>query len=335
MYEIPNLQSSDSKPSAIAVLTSGGDSPGMNPAIRGVVRAALHQGIKVYGVNKGYSGLIIGDMAEMDSASVTNIVQRGGTLLKSDRCLAFKDPAVRHQAAEVLKEKGIEGLVVIGGDGSLTGAHLLTQENDIKVIGLPGTIDNDIYGTDFSIGFDTAVNTAVESIDKIRDTATSHDPLFIVEVMGRNSGFIALNVGIAGGAQDIFIPEKITNVDEVINRVHNSFKRGKLNSILVTVEGQKAGRAYDLAEQIRKKSKLDAKVCILGHVQRGGSPSARDRILASAFGAGAVDGLQKGMTDYSVGLTNSSLSYCPLSDCTKNKKEIRDDLLLLTQELAN
>lgn len=333
MYEIPNLQSSDSKPSAIAVLTSGGDSPGMNPAIRGVVRAALHQGIKVYGVNKGYSGLIIGDMAEMDSASVTNIVQRGGTLLKSDRCLAFKDPAVRYQAAEVLKEKGIEGLVVIGGDGSLTGAHLLTQENDIKVIGLPGTIDNDIYGTDDTIGFDTAVNTALDAIDKIRDTALSHENLFLVEVMGRNSGFIATHVGIACGAEMIIAPEYEIQAESICFQLANNRLQGKGSSgIIVVAEGPKPGLTTHLAKQLNQHQ-LDPKVCILGHIQRGGSPSGHDRVLASCLGASAVDYLCAGFNDVMIGVRNGKITETPLQQIIEKNKKLDNRLFERAQLL--
>lgn len=326
MYETPSFQVNESKPKAIAVLTSGGDSPGMNPAIRGVVRAALHQGIKVFGVNRGYSGLIIGDMDEMNSASVTNIVQRGGTLLKSDRCLAFKDPAVRHQAAEVLKEKDIEALVVIGGDGSLTGAHLLTQENNIRVIGLPGTIDNDIYGTDDTIGFDTAVNTALDAIDKIRDTALSHESLFLVEVMGRNSGFIATHVGIACGAEMIIVPEYEVQADSICFQLVNNRLQGKGSSgIIVVAEGPKPGLTTHLAKQLNQH-KLDPKVCILGHIQRGGSPSGHDRVLASCLGSSAVDYLCAGYNDVMIGVRNGSISETPLKYIIEKSKKLDNQL---------
>ncbi|KXJ51848.1 6-phosphofructokinase [Neptuniibacter pectenicola] len=324
MYKIPSLPSSDKKPRAIAILTSGGDSPGMNPAIRGVVRAALHKGIKVYGVTKGYSGLIIGDMTEMNSASVTNIVQRGGTLLKSDRCLAFKDPAVRHQAAMVLKEKDIDALIVIGGDGSLTGAHLLTQENNINVIGLPGTIDNDIYGTDDTIGFDTAVNTALDAIDKIRDTALSHESLFLVEVMGRNSGFIATHVGIACGAEMVVVPEYETKAETICFQLANNRLLGKgASGIIVVAEGQTPGLTTHLAN-VLAQHQLEAKVCILGHIQRGGSPSGHDRVLASCLGAAAVDYLCAGYNDVMIGVRDSIITDTPLKQVIEKNKKLDD-----------
>ncbi|MAY42166.1 MULTISPECIES: 6-phosphofructokinase [unclassified Neptuniibacter] len=328
MYITPTLNDSEptSKPRAIAVLTSGGDCPGMNPAIRGVVRAALHKGIKVFGVQRGYSGLIIGDMQEMDSSSVSNIVQRGGTFLKSDRCPAFKDPAVRYQAAEVLKEKGIDAVVVIGGDGSLTGAHLLTSENDIRVIGLPGTIDNDIYGTDLTIGFDTAVNTAVEAIDRIRDTALSHESLFLVEVMGRNSGFIATHVGIACGAEMIIIPEYELQIDAICFQLVNNRLQGKSSSgIIVVAEGPKPGVTTNIAKQLNQQE-LDPKVCILGHIQRGGSPSGHDRVLASCLGTSAVDYLCAGYNDVMIGVQNGKIKETPLHQIIENNKQLDNQL---------
>lgn len=325
MYEIPSL-SIDTKPSAIAVLTSGGDSPGMNPAIRGVVRTALNQGIDVYGINRGYSGLIIGDMQPMTSASVTDIVQRGGTLLKSDRCEAFHDPAVRHQAAEVLSEKGIDGLVVIGGDGSLTGAHLLATESRISVIGLPGTIDNDIYGTDDTIGFDTAVNTAIEAIDKIRDTALSHESLFLVEVMGRNSGFIATHVGIACGAEMIVVPEYEIQVDAMAFQLVNNRLLGKGSSgIIVVAEGPTPGLTTNLAKQLQQHEQ-NPKVCILGHIQRGGSPTGHDRLLASCLGASAVDYLCAGYNDIMIGVRGGVICETPLQHVVEKPKALDEKL---------
>ena len=241
MYRLPELNKT-TQINAIAVMTSGGDSPGMNPAIRSVTRAALNQGVRVFGINRGYSGLIIDDLFELKSSDVTNIVQRGGTIRKSDRCEAFKDPIVRNQAAEILKEHGIGGLIVIGGDGSLTGAHLLTQETGLPVVGLPGTIDNDIYGTDDTIGFDTALNTALEAIDKIRDTAVSHERIFLVEVMGRNSGHIASQVGVACGAEMIVVPEIDFKLDALCFSLANQRAEGRGSSgIIVVAEGPKPG----------------------------------------------------------------------------------------------
>ncbi|WP_415885548.1 6-phosphofructokinase [Neptuniibacter sp. QD37_6] len=322
MYTHTSINTTEDKPTAIAVLTSGGDSPGMNPAIRGVVRSALHQGIKVYGVHKGYSGLIIGDMWKMDSASVTNIVQRGGTLLKSDRCQAFLDPAVRHQAAEVLLKKGIDSLVVIGGDGSLTGAHMLASESTIRVIGLPGTIDNDIYGTDDTIGFDTAVNTALDAIDKIRDTALSHESLFLVEVMGRNSGFIATHVGIACGAELVVIPEYEVKVEAISFQLANNRVQGKGSSgIIVVAEGPTPGLTYNLAKQLEQHGQ-QPKVCILGHIQRGGRPTGHDRVLASCLGAAAVDYLCGGYNDVMIGIKNGAITETPLQHIIDKKKQL-------------
>lgn len=321
MYSIPTLEVIH-KPNAIAVLTSGGDSPGMNPAIRGVVRAALNQDIRVVGIHKGYSGLITGDFEEMNSASVTNIVQRGGTLLKSDRCLAFKDPKVRKLGAEILADNQIDALVVIGGDGSLTGAHLLCRETGIPVIGLPGTIDNDIYGTEDTIGFDTAVNTALDAIDKIRDTALSHESLFLVEVMGRNSGFIATHVGIACGAEMIVVPEYEVKVDTICYQLAHNRQTGQGSSgIIVVAEGPIPGLTYSLAHQLEANGQAP-KVCILGHIQRGGSPSGHDRVLASCLGASAVDYLCAGISDIMVGVQNGAICATPLAEVIAHKKAL-------------
>lgn len=332
MYRLPALNPVRSF-NAIAVLTSGGDSPGMNPAIRAVVRTALHAGIRVYGVQRGYSGLIIGDMTEMKSGDVSNIVQRGGTLLKSDRCAAFKDPVVRKQAATILQEKGIDGLVVIGGDGSLTGAHLLAVEHNIPVIGLPGTIDNDIYGTEDTIGFDTAVTTALEAIDKIRDTALSHETLFLVEVMGRNSGFIATQVGLACGAEMIVVPDFDTQVENICFQLAADHAAGRGSSgIIVVAEGNKAGLTYRLAQQLEAHNQK-AKVCILGHIQRGGSPSGHDRVLASCLGAAAVNALRNGETNKMVGVENGEIIGVPLEHVVNRNKQLNPQMVELVNIL--
>jgi len=332
MYRLPALNPVRSF-NAIAVLTSGGDSPGMNPAIRSVVRTALHAGIRVYGVQRGYSGLIIGDMTEMKSGDVSNIVQRGGTLLKSDRCAAFKDPVVRKQAATILQEKGIDGLVVIGGDGSLTGAHLLAVEHNIPVIGLPGTIDNDIYGTEDTIGFDTAVTTALEAIDKIRDTALSHETLFLVEVMGRNSGFIATQVGLACGAEMIVVPDFDTQVENICFQLAADHAAGRGSSgIIVVAEGNKAGLTYRLAQQLEAHNQK-AKVCILGHIQRGGSPSGHDRVLASCLGAAAVNALRNGETNKMVGVENGEIIGVPLEHVVNRNKQLNPQMVELVNIL--
>lgn len=318
----------------IGVFTSGGDSPGMNAAIRAVVRTAHYRGKEVVGIYQGYTGILKGASVTMDLRSVANILQRGGTILKSGRSLEFIQVQNRAQAPAKLKEMGVDALVCIGGDGSFRGAMALWTEHRIPVVGLPGTIDNDVNQTDTTIGFDTAVNTALEAIDRIRDTAASHDRLFIVEVMGRDSGFIAAHVAIAGGAEEVFIPENLTQIDSAIESIQRGLNRGKTSSILVTAEGQKPGRAYDLAEAIRKKSGFEAKVCILGHIQRGGAPTAFDRILASRMGAGAVDVLLSGQCDVMVGLQNGRYVSVPFTEATKKKQFNDPEMLQLLRILS-
>lgn len=332
MYTLPSLNITK-RYGAIAVLTSGGDAPGMNPAIRGVTRAALGQGIPVFGIRKGYSGLLANDMEEMGSSSVSNIVQRGGTVLKSDRCMAFLDPQVRARAADILRQRGIEALVVIGGDGSLTGAHLLHQETGIDVIGIPGTIDNDIFGTDDTIGFDTAVNTALEAIDRIRDTASSHERHFLVEVMGRNSGFIAVHVGMAAGAEMILVPEQIVETDHISRELAESRRTGTGSSgIIVVAEGPTPGFTARLAEQLRQQGE-DPRVCILGHIQRGGTPSGHDRVLATCMGVMAVRYLQAGYTDIMVGVHNGRILDVPLADVISFRKGLDPTLLEIALQI--
>ncbi len=306
----------------------------MNAAVRAVVRMALFQKLQILGIRHGYNGMMAGEFEPLGASSMANVLQKGGTVLKTGRSHGFMKPEGRDTAARKLKEAGIDGLICIGGDGSFRGAHLLWQEHKVPVIGVPGTIDNDIFGTDTTIGFDTAVNTALEAIDKIRDTAASHDRLFIVEVMGRDSGFIALDVGLAGGAEEIFIPENPITVEQAIEHVQRGVARGKLSSILIAAEGQKPGRAYDLAELIRKKSGMESKVCILGHIQRGGSPTASDRILASRLGGAAVESLLTGHTDCMVGVQNQELVRVPLEHTFGSKKSVRKDLIRLAQILS-
>jgi 6-phosphofructokinase 1 len=318
----------------ISVITSGGDAPGMNAALRAVVRTALSRGVLVEAAVGGYSGIIRGDFKTLDLGSMANVIQRGGTIIKTGRSMEFMKPEGRQQAAESLRARGIEGLVVIGGDGSFRGAQTLQEEHKISVVGVPGTIDNDIYGTDTTIGFDTAINTALEAIDRIRDTAASHDRLFIVEVMGRESGFIATHVGLAGGAEEIFFADNPITVDQAINTIKRGLERGKKSSILVTAEGQKPGRAYDLAESIRKKTGFDAKVCILGHVQRGGSPTAADRVVASRMGAQAVEWLLQGQINVMTGLSGANLVPVPLSDVFSKKKTASLGLVELARTLS-
>lgn len=307
----------------------------MNAAVRAVVRVGLTKGFKLVGVLQAYTGLLKKQVVPMELRSVANILQRGGTILKSGRTMEFYKPEIRAQAAANCREMGIDALVVIGGDGSYMGAHLLWQEHGIPVVGCPGTIDNDINGTDLTIGYDTAVNTALDAIDRIRDTAASHDRLFIVEVMGRESGHIAIEVGLAGGAEEIFIPENPVTVDDAIKQIQRGLERGKTSSILVAAEGQKPGRAYDLAEAIRKKSGFEAKVCVLGHVQRGGSPTAADRNLASRMGAAAIQVLQGGHADVMICLQAGQIVMVPMDVAFAAKRKVPNELIDLAKLLAN
>jgi 6-phosphofructokinase 1 len=318
----------------IGVFTSGGDAPGMNAAIRAVVRSAIHHGLQVKGIVGGYPGWVAGEFTELTLNSMANIIQRGGTILKTGRLPEFHQADVRTRAVNTIRSAGIDALVCIGGDGSFTGAHLLWKEHRLPIIGVPATIDNDIAGTDLTIGFDTAVNVALDAIDRIRDTAASHDRLFIVEVMGRDSGFIAIDVGVAGGAEEIFIPENPATVDQAIERIKKGIERGKKSSILVAAEGHKPGRAYDLAEAIRKKSGMESKICILGHIQRGGSPTAADRILASRFGVRAVEALLQGECDAMTGIRGDQITIVPFEQVIGFKKRVSSDLVDLARTLA-
>lgn len=318
----------------IGVYTSGGDAPGMNAAIRAVVRTAAAHEIETVGIMQGYVGMIENKMQPLLMRDMANIIQRGGTILKTGRSAEFLKAEFRTQAATNIKSSGIEGLVCIGGDGSFRGAQALGAEHHIPIIGIPGTIDNDVYGTEDTIGFDTAVNTALDAIDKIRDTADSHDRIFIVEVMGRNSGFIASLVGVAGGAEEILTPDNIIPMNKIIERLKNSRAKGKTSSILITAEGQKPGRAYDLADAIRSKSNLDAKVCILGHQQRGGSPTAHDRLLASQLGAAAVMSLMQGKNNLMIGIQSHKTVEIDLDLVTKNIKPHDNSLINLAKMLS-
>lgn len=319
----------------IAVLTSGGDSPGMNAAIRAVVRTAIYYNLDVYGVRGGYNGLIEGEFIKMGPRSVSNIINLGGTILKSARSSKFKTKEGREEAFRQCQEHGIDALVCIGGDGTFTGAQVFSEEFGIKVIGIPGTIDNDIFGTDNTIGYDTALNTAMEAIDKIRDTATSHNRIFFIEVMGRDAGFIALNSGIATGALDILIPEQNDSIAELLETFKKSQKRGKTSSIVVVAEGERLASTYELAEETKKEfPDADIRVTILGHIQRGGSPSCADRVLASRLGYGAVLGLMKGHTQVMAGIQANQLVYTSIQDAIKKHNEINQDLLLISEILA-
>lgn len=324
------------KVTKIGVLTSGGDSPGMNAATRAVVRTAIYNGLEAYGIMRGYAGMIDNDIVPMHSRSVANIIQRGGTILKTARCKDFFLPEGRKKAYDNLKKLGIDGLVVIGGDGSFKGADIFSREFDIPCIGLPGTIDKDIAGTDFTIGFDTAVNTAVEAIDKIRDTADAHDRLFIIEVMGRDAGYIALHSGIATGAESILIPERKTDVEELVQGLLEKEKRKKLVNLVVVAEGDEFGGGNEVAKIIKERlPNADVRVCILGHIQRGGSPSCIDRLIASRMGYSAVECLIEGRHNVMVGIVNNRMSFTPLEKAVKAKQKINNEWLKIVKILAS
>ena len=318
----------------IGVLTSGGDAPGMNAAIRSVVRVAASRDIRVSGILRGFAGLIQGELVEMAPRAVANVLQRGGTILKTSRSPEFLEAASRGRGRDVLEENEVSGLVAIGGDGTLRGAHELAKIWSGRVVGVPATIDNDVFGSDDAIGFDTALDTALDAIDKIRDTATSHERLFLVEVMGRHSGFIALGVCIAGGAEDIFVPEVASDLDACCHRLVAARKRGKAMSILIVAEGEHEGGAFAVAEKIKAKTGFDSRVTVLGHIQRGGSPTARDRILATKLGAYAVAAIAQGKTDVMVGEVGGRLQTTPLEETWTRKKALDPFLLKLIPALA-
>jgi 6-phosphofructokinase 1 len=313
----------------IAVFTSGGDAPGMNACVRAVVRTCIYFGIDVYGITGGYDGMIQNKIAPMNASSVANIIQYGGTILKSARSSEFRTKEGRQKAYDHLKSHGIDALVAIGGDGTYTGAMHFSQEFGIPVIGCPGTIDNDLSGTDYTIGFDTATNTAVDAIDKIRDTADAHNRVFFVEVMGRHSGHIALNAALAGGAEGAFIPEKENEFSELIE-FHKKKRREKQFSIFVVAEGDEEGRAYELASEYQKHfPESDTRVTVLGHIQRGGKPSANDRILASRLGAHAVKGLLEGKEGVAVGVINNEIAFTSFHEAIHGKKDIHENLWIM------
>lgn len=312
--------------SRIGVFTSGGDAPGMNAAIRAVVRSAMHYNIEVYGIYRGYEGMIQNEIRKLETKDVAYILERGGTFLKSARSAEFRTPEGRKTAYENLKKHSIDALVVIGGDGSLTGAHLFYEEFGIPSIGLPGTIDNDLSGTDITIGFDTACNTAIQAIDKIRDTASSHDRLFFVEVMGRDAGFIAINAGIGSGAAATLIPERKMPIEKLINRLSKRAQAKKKSNIVIVAEGGKSGGALEISKKVKKILPIyDIKVTILGHLQRGGSPSSYDRVLASKLGVAAVEGLLEGKYDVMAGVINNKVVYTPIKRAIIDDKTVDDD----------
>lgn len=319
----------------IAVFTSGGDAPGMNAAIRAVVRTAAHHDLHVYGIKRGYQGMIENDVMRLEPRDVGNIIQRGGTILKTARSKDFMTPAGRARAYDTLVAHGIDACVAIGGDGTYTGAKVFSNEFDIPMIGLPGTIDNDIYGTDLTIGYDTAVNTAVEAVDRIRDTADSHNRLFFVEVMGRHAGFIALATGIGGGAGCILVPETDTTIDGLCTILKRGVYKNKLFSIVIVAEGNKNGGATEIAKKVQEQfNYYDSKVTIIGHLQRGGAPTAVDRLLASRLGFSAVERLLAGERGVALGVINDEVVGTPFEEAVGKHKPLNRDLLRMAEVLA-
>ena len=319
----------------IGILTSGGDAPGMNAAIRSVTRSAIYNGLKVKGIYRGYRGLLTDEIVDFKTQNVSNIIQMGGTILKTARCKEFQTPEGRQLAYDNLKRHEIDALVIIGGDGSLTGGRIFANEFNFPIIGLPGTIDNDLYGTDSTIGYDTALNTIMQCVDKIRDTATSHERLFFIEVMGRDAGFLALNGAIASGAEAAIIPEISTQVDQLAELIQNGFRKSKNSSIVLVAESPITGGAMGLAERVKNEYPgYDVRVSILGHLQRGGSPTAYDRILASRMGSAAIDALLDDQRNVMIGIKNDEIVYVPITRAIKNDKPINQELLNTLRQLS-
>ena len=317
----------------IGVLTSGGDAPGMNAAVRAVTRAAIYNGIKVKAIYRGYKGLITGEIQEFQTQNVSNIIKQGGTILKSARCAEFKTKEGRAWSYETIQREGIDALVVIGGDGTFTGARIFAQEYNLPIVGIPGTIDNDLWGTDSTIGYDTALNTIMECIDKIRDTATSHERLFFVEVMGRDAGFLALNSAIASGSEAAIIPEKETSVAQLDELISNGFRKSKNSSIVIVAEG--GGGAQAMADRIHQQyPEYDIRVSILGHLQRGGSPTAYDRILASRMGVAAIEALMDEQRSIMIGIVNDQIVHVPFAKAIKDDKQVNMDKVNALQILS-
>ena len=319
----------------IGLLTSGGDAPGMNAAIRAVTRAAIFNNIRVRAIYRGYKGLITGEIKEFQTQNVSNIIQQGGTILKSARCAEFRTVEGRAEAYSNLQKEEIDALVVIGGDGTFTGARIFSQEYNIPIVGLPGTIDNDLFGTDYTIGYDTALNTIIDAVDKIRDTASSHDRLFFIEVMGRDAGFLALNSALASGAEAAIIPERETKVDQLDELIRNGFRKSKNSSIVIVSESEITGGANGLAERMRREHpEYDVRVSILGHIQRGGSPTAYDRILAGRMGVAAIDALMDGLRNIMIGIVDNEIVHVPLAKAIKDDKLVDEQLLGVLQILS-
>ncbi|PRY08899.1 6-phosphofructokinase [Pontibacter ummariensis] len=319
----------------IGVFTSGGDAPGMNACIRAIVRTAIYRGLEVYGIRRGYNGMIKGDIYKMESHSVSNIIQKGGTILRSARSTEFMTKEGRRKAYEQLQQHGIDGLVAIGGDGTFTGANIFFEEYGIPTVGAPGTIDNDLFGTDYTIGYDTAVNTSLDAIDKIRDTADSHDRVFFIEVMGRDSGYIAIPCAIGGGAEIVMIPETDTSIEYVVETLRTGWRRSKTSFIVIIAEGGEAGSATEVAAKVQQAlPHMDARVTILGHVQRGGSPTAADRMLASQLGIACVEGLLTGRKNVMAGIINAELVYTPFIETITKDKVINPQFIDMVNILS-
>ncbi len=316
------------KINCIGILTSGGDAPGMNAAIRSVTRAAIFSGIRVKAIYRGFRGLITGEIKEFQTQNVSNIIQQGGTILKTARCMEFLSPEGRKMAYDTMKKEEIDALVVIGGDGTFTGARIFAQEFNVPIIGIPGTIDNDLYGTDSTLGYDTALNTIVDAVDKIRDTASSHERLFFIEVMGRDAGFLALNSALASGAEAAIIPELETKVDQLAELIKNGFRKSKNSSIVIVAESEVTGGANGLAERMnREYPEYDVRVTILGHIQRGGSPTAYDRILAGRMGVAAIDALKDEQRSIMIGIVNNEIVHVPFTKAIKDDKPLDEKLM--------
>lgn len=317
----------------IAFITSGGDAPGMNAAIRSIVKTCLYYNITPFGIYDGFQGMIDGRGKEMEYADVDNIIQYGGTILGSARCKEFKEAEGRQKAMKFLRDEKIDGLIVIGGDGTFTGAKLLGEEMNIPIIGIPGTIDNDIYGTDYTIGFDTALNTVIDAVDKIRDTASSHHRIFFIEVMGRDAGFIALHSALASGAESVLIPEEITDTEKLVHDIKHQNK-GKRSTIVIVAEGDDAGHSLDILNKVKPYLKeYDLRHSVLGHIQRGGSPTVQDRMIATRMGNFAVDLLMKGQSNIAIGIKGQNLVTCPISNAIKEHAEPNLEYLKLIEVL--
>lgn len=316
----------------VAVFTSGGDAPGMNACVRAIVRGGIYHGVEIYGINKGYNGMIDDDFFLMDTHSVSSIIQRGGTILKSARSKEFLTREGREKAYKNLKTRGIEGIIAIGGDGTFRGAMDMHEEFKIPIIGAPATIDNDLYGTDFTIGFDTAVNTALDAIDKIKDTANSHERTFFIEVMGRNAGDIALHAAVGSGAEIVLIPEIHTSVSDIVRTLIKAERKSKTSSIVLVAEGFDLGGAMEVAAKVKEQMpELDARISILGHIQRGGTPTSSDRLLASRIGLGAIEALLDGETNVMAGIIQSELIFTPFKEAVTKKKPVDEEILRMVR----